>query len=109
MKTRICKECHRQLKLDSSNFRRFKGKYRYTCRYCVNARRRRLYHLQKEDQPCSKHDPEQLARRKRLQAHIEKYESAQRILRSYGLSVDAPAAVADAVLANALRPASKSA
>ena len=97
MKTRTCTQCRQQLELTKTNFRFSGGYFRHTCIGCVNARKRRLYQIQKAEKP-PVINLAKLRRKARVELLAEQYAQAIQRLHSNGLDVNCLAEAADKVL-----------
>jgi hypothetical protein len=97
MEFRTCKECGTTKELVRENFRFTSNHFKWTCRVCQNAHKKKMYHLKKARKP-KMYDHKKVLRKIRVQAMIEKYDRVLKTLNSAGVSVNAPSEFVDSVL-----------
>ena len=97
METQTCRKCGETKELKHENFRFTCNRFKWICRVCQNAHKRKKYHLVtagKSKPP----DPKRLIREAKVQAMVEKYDEVFKTLKSAGVSINAPADFVDDVL-----------
>lgn len=97
METRTCRECGETKELVHENFRFTCNRFKWACRVCQNAHKRKRYHLVTAGKPKTP-DPKKLMREAKVQAMVEKYDKVFKTLKSAGVSVNAPADFVDTIL-----------